>query len=92
MAAVDRSPANAAGRPYISKVSVVTGGAENTELTLTGIKLGTDVIDSVVFFPKAAEPIPADQTANTVLFKDGVLKVAATTTNGRLLVFWRHKQ
>jgi hypothetical protein len=88
--AADRSAATASGRPYQSKVNVVAGGAENAELTLTGVKLGRDLIDAVVFVPKAAEPIPADVTAKTSVFKDGVIKIAENTTGGRLLVYWRH--
>lgn len=90
--AADRSAANAAGRPYQSKVSVVTGGAENAELTLTGVRLGVDIIDSVILFPKAAEPLPSDVTSKTSVTKADVIKVAEDTTNGRLLVYWRRKR
>lgn len=89
----DRSAGNAAGRPYVSKVSIVTGGEAKAELTLTGVRRGVDVITSVIFFPKAAEPLPSDLTAEVSVPADGKIALSTTdTSNGRLEVFWRRKQ
>jgi hypothetical protein len=88
----DRSAASASGQPAVSKASVVTGGAAAAELTLAGIRRGVDVIDSVIFFPKAAEPLPADVTSEVSVPKDGKVALSTTnTTNGRLLVLWRKR-
>lgn len=89
----DRSPANSAGRPFVSKQSVVTGGEAAAQLTLTGIRKGVDIVDSVIRFPKAAEPLPSDLTSEVSVPADGKIALSTTdTTNDRLLVFWRRKQ
>jgi hypothetical protein len=89
----DRSPANSAGRPFVSKPSVVTGGAAAAQLTLAGIRRGVDIVDSVIFFPKAGEPLPVDVTSEVSIPADGKIALSTTdTTNGRVLVFWRRKQ
>jgi hypothetical protein len=89
----DRSAGNAAGRPYVSKVSIVTGGAAAAELTLTGVRRGVDIIDSVVFTAKAAEALPVDVTSEASVPADGKIALSTTnTTSGRLEVFWRRKQ
>lgn len=88
----DRSPANSAGRPFVSKQSVVTGGEEAAELALANARKGVDVIDSVIFFAKEGA-LPVDVTAEASVPADGKLAVSETdTSEGALLVFWRRKQ
>lgn len=89
----DRSSATAQGRPYQSKVTVVTGGAAEAELTLAGIRRGVDLIDSAIFWAKAPEPLPADVTSEVSVPADGKVKLSTTdTTNGRVIFYWRKRQ
>jgi hypothetical protein len=86
----DRSAANAQGRPFKSERSIGVGAATNTNIAITGIRIGTDLLDTVIFFPKAAEPLPSVLTAEASITSDGNIQcTTTTTTNGRLLVFWR---
>lgn len=88
--AADRSPSTAVGRPGQTNHSLLTGAAENAEITVTGLKRGRDSIVSAIFFPKAAEPIPKDVTSKVTIAKDGKVKIAETTTNGAVLLVWTH--
>lgn len=89
----DRSAANAAGRPYVREVDVGTGAAKETNIAVPGIRRGIDIIDSVIFFPKAAEPLPSDLTSEASITSDGNIQLSTTaTTNGRVLVYWRKRK
>jgi hypothetical protein len=91
--ATDRSAARSAGRPNLPKVSVGTGAAANANIAVTGIRKGTDVVDVVLFFPKAAEPLPTDVSSEASITSDGNIQLSTTnTTSGKLVVFWRKRR
>lgn len=89
--ATDRSPANASGRPYLGKVSVGTGAGANTNIAVTGIRRGTDVLDAVVFYPKEGGA-QLDKTSKSSITSDGNVQVTETTAEGKVVVYWRKRQ
>lgn len=87
-----RSPSTAAGRPYVSEVSVVTGAAKETEMTLTGFRQGVDYLDSVISVTKEGSSVK-DITSTIKVVKDGKIETSGEDAKeaAGVLVFWRRR-
>lgn len=96
MAAPDRSPALAAGRPETPKVSVVNGAAANTNIAISGISLHDRLIEVVEYQPPTAgsgSTIVGDRTAEASITSAGNIQLSTTDTTGnQLLVRWRKRR
>ena len=68
-------------------VSVVTGGAANTNLTLTGIAVG-DSLASVIEYEAG---VPVDRTSVATINSANTIRVNDTTTGNMLVVTWYAK-
>ena len=89
MRMADRSPSTAAGRPYVSKISVAEGKTKEEDITVTGIRIGVDLLDSVIAL-KAG--VPTDITSQMSITGNGVIQASEEgAKEASLLVFWRQR-
>lgn len=77
--------------PGAVKLAVVTGGAANAELTLTGIKPEDSIIGAFLVGKegKASELVAV--AAPTIPANDKI-KTSTATTEGKVVVLWADKQ
>jgi maleate cis-trans isomerase len=68
-------------------VSVVTGGAANANLTLTGVAVG-DTLGSVIEYEAG---VPVDRTSVSVVTAANTIQVNNITTGNVLVVTWYAK-
>lgn len=71
--------------------TVVTGGEENAELTLTGIK-AEDTIVSGVYVNLESEKVKGIENVTVTIAGDGKVKTATKTAGGVVLVTWFNKK
>lgn len=86
--ATRRRRANFSGRGLDYRQNVVAGAAANTNMTLTGIRPGKDIIVSVITISTAAAGAFVDDTANTTIYAADVIRSTTNNTGRSLLVSW----
>jgi hypothetical protein len=80
----------AAFLPGSLKLSVVTGGAANAELTLTGAAT-EDTIVGAVLVGKEGKASELAAVASPTIPAAGKFKTSTNTSEGKILVLWQDK-
>ncbi len=73
--------------PGALRMTLVTGGSSNAELTLTGITTD-DVLVNAFFLPKEGGPKDIVEAAVPGIPANGKFKTSTNTSEGKVLVVW----
>lgn len=72
-----------------SKTTVADGTASATDVTVTGMVVGDELVKVLAFTTKAAIATMADRTSEYTVGAGKIVKAAGTNeTNNQLLIFW----
>lgn len=77
---------NRAGRDPELCFTVVAGAGANTNIAVSGAKVGRDQLVSVLEIPTSASIV--DRTAATSITSDGNIQCTSSTSGNQVLVVW----
>jgi hypothetical protein len=89
--AQQRLAARWSGRPPTLKVGYAAGAGANTNITLTGIKPGDEIVSALELQPPTAgsgAAIANDRTAATSITAANTIQCTSATTGNQLLVIY----